>query len=128
VPGITPRPLAPAAAPAGGTDVDYPLALSIDRLGREEWSQADILMVRCRGAALLGRCAAGALRCWGAVAAGARPAPSPCRRVPPSRIWRAALAAPRLLPGCRALPARLLQRLPARLPACLPTPTPALRR
>jgi uncharacterized protein with von Willebrand factor type A (vWA) domain len=29
----------------GGTDVDYPLALSIDRLGKEEWSQADILMV-----------------------------------------------------------------------------------
>lgn len=29
----------------GGTDVDAPLALSLDRVGREEWSLADILMV-----------------------------------------------------------------------------------
>ena len=30
---------------SGGTDVDAPLALSLDRLGREEWNLADILMV-----------------------------------------------------------------------------------
>lgn len=29
----------------GGTDVDKPLELSLERLGREEWAQADILMV-----------------------------------------------------------------------------------
>ncbi|PSC69825.1 von Willebrand type A [Micractinium conductrix] len=29
----------------GGTDVDAPLALSLERVGREEWSLADILMV-----------------------------------------------------------------------------------
>jgi len=30
---------------SGGTDVDAPLALSLERLGREEWNLADILMV-----------------------------------------------------------------------------------
>lgn len=30
---------------SGGTDVDAPLALSLERLGREEWELADILMV-----------------------------------------------------------------------------------
>jgi uncharacterized protein with von Willebrand factor type A (vWA) domain len=30
---------------SGGTDVDAPLALSLERLGREEWNMADILMV-----------------------------------------------------------------------------------
>ena len=30
---------------SGGTDVDAPLALSLERLGREEWKMADILMV-----------------------------------------------------------------------------------
>lgn len=30
---------------SGGTDVDAPLALSLERLGREEWSLADILLV-----------------------------------------------------------------------------------
>lgn len=29
----------------GGTDVDKPLELSLERLGKEEWEQADILMV-----------------------------------------------------------------------------------
>ena len=29
----------------GGTDVDAPLIRSLEKLGREEWSQADILMV-----------------------------------------------------------------------------------
>lgn len=30
---------------SGGTDVDAPLALSLERLGREEWNLADILLV-----------------------------------------------------------------------------------
>ena len=29
----------------GGTDIDMPLKMSLDRIGNEEWRQADILIV-----------------------------------------------------------------------------------
>jgi hypothetical protein len=83
-----------ALADAGGTDVDYPLALSIDRLGKEGWAQADILMVRAAAAACpcCACAAAGPLRAGALLQPGEvlprRRSPTARSAPPTRRCWR----------------------------------------